>query len=270
VKESLPDLTARFAELVVRPEAEIGLDEGALLIASHAHELDLPARRRELDQLARAARATDADSLARFLFVHSGFVGNTEDYGDPRNSYLDAVLDRRTGLPIALSVLMIEVGRRCGISLHGVGLPGHFLVGAETPATGSDIDPRAFYDPFVGGAKLDASGCETLFSARAPGHVFRSELLAPVGPRRILDRMLANLQHTFLAREPAAAVWAVRLRLLVPGRTAGERAELAAVLWRLGRTTEAATALEDAAAELPGARGDRARRTAAQLRARAN
>ena len=96
----------------------------------------------------RADRHTAA--LASVLFVDWGFAGNTTDYGDPRNSFLPDVIERRLGLPITLSVLMIEVGRRIGVGLHGVGMPGHFLVGV-------DGDPDAFIDPFHAGARARRS-----------------------------------------------------------------------------------------------------------------
>ena len=70
-----------------------------------------------------------AGELSTLLFVAEGFRGNESDYSDPRNSFLDDVLDRHLGIPITLSVVMLEVGRRCGLQLHGVGMPGHFLVG---------------------------------------------------------------------------------------------------------------------------------------------
>ena len=123
------DVTARFAELVSGPEESLALDEAALLVAAHVHPVDLDARLASIDALAAAAPAGDAVALARHLFVDLGFRGNSEDYTDPRNSYLDVVLDRRRGIPITLSILMLEVARRRGIALHGVGMPGHFLVG---------------------------------------------------------------------------------------------------------------------------------------------
>ena len=107
------DLTDRFAELLARPEPEIPLDEAALLIAAHAHpDLDLDARLAQLDALAASAAGLSADELATRLFVTEGFTGNESDYGDPRNSFLDDVLDRHLGIPITLSVVMLEVGRR--------------------------------------------------------------------------------------------------------------------------------------------------------------
>jgi regulator of sirC expression with transglutaminase-like and TPR domain len=110
--------------LLARPEPEIPLDQAALLIAAHAHpELDVDARLAQLDTLAAGSVGLSSTELATRLFVTEGFAGNESDYGDPRNSYLDDVLDRHLGIPITLSVVMLEVGRRCGLRLHGVGMP---------------------------------------------------------------------------------------------------------------------------------------------------
>ena len=125
----MADPTARFTELVQTPEAEWALDEASFLIATHARpDLDLPAQLARLDELAAQAGEPTLDGLRRLLFRDLGFSGNEVDYYDPRNSFLDEVLDRRTGIPITLAVVMLEVGRRLGVPLAGVSMPGHFLV----------------------------------------------------------------------------------------------------------------------------------------------
>jgi len=217
------DLAARFSELVRGPESAIPLDEAALLIAAHDHPVDIPAELRALDTLAAAIDADDTRTLAHALFVERGFAGNTLDYGDPRNSYLDQVLRRRLGLPIALSVLMIEIGRRRGIALVGVGMPGHFLVGSDD----------GFVDPFHGGTVLDAAGARRLFDQTHPGAPFFDHYLEPVGARAVLSRMLANLVNTFLGRTPMQARWALQLRLELPGLPEAERRQGAEALQRL-------------------------------------
>jgi regulator of sirC expression with transglutaminase-like and TPR domain len=252
--------TEAFTRLVRQPEPEIRLDEASLLIAAHDHELDQDAQLDALTALAADA-PDDPEALARYLFVERGFAGNDVDYQDPRNSYLDRVLERRLGLPITLSVLLLEVGRRRGVTLHGVGMPGHFLAG-----TGTGL----FIDPFHRGAVLDADGCRALFEALRPGVPWHPAYLAPVGPRAILIRMLANLVHSLVERNPADAVWALRLRLAVPGVTPGERRDAAALLGTLGHFHEAASALDAVADELDEAGATRAREDAARLRARAN
>jgi regulator of sirC expression with transglutaminase-like and TPR domain len=254
--------TERFTELVNRPDAEIPLDEAALLIAAHAHPVPVRAELEALDTIAAPlAQGSDADAVAAYLFRELGYAGNTLDYADPRNSYLDEVRVRRLGIPITLSVLMIEVARRCGLELRGVGMPGHFLVGAGA---------GAFYDPFHSGARLDVDGCREQFAATQGDAPFRAEYLAPVPTTAILSRMLANLVNTFVQRDPASAVWAVQLRLQIPGLPVAERRHAAGVLGSLGRFAEGAAVLEELAAGSDGADARRAEREAAALRARAN
>src|SRR5680860_971 len=123
------EATERFAEMVGRPEPEIALDEAALLIAAHAYPaLDIGQQLDRLDDLADQADGTGLDGLVRSLFGTQGFTGNTQDYYDPRNSYLNDVLDRRVGIPISLAVLAMSVGERVGVTLAGIGMPGHFLL----------------------------------------------------------------------------------------------------------------------------------------------
>jgi len=257
------DPTARFTELVARRESEIPLDEAALLVAAHVHRgVDVVARLAQLDALAaRAGGVADAATLAHRLFVDEGFTGNRSDYGDPLNSCLDAVLDRRLGLPITLSVLMIEVGRRLGIRVRGVGMPGHFLVGAGA---------AEWYDPFNSGVRLDFDGCAARFAEVHPGASLRPRDLAPVGNLAILERMLGNLQTTLAERDQAALVRVVRLRLRIPTLAPARRVEAARVLGRLGQFAEAAAELERATGSMRGDAADRVARDAIELRARAN
>jgi regulator of sirC expression with transglutaminase-like and TPR domain len=254
------DPTVRFAELVQRPDAEIPLDEALFVIAAHDHDLDPAAQLSRIDALAERA-PSDPDVLARYLFVEEQYSGNDVDYTDPRNSYLDAVLDRRLGIPITLSILMIEVGRRCGAALSGIGMPGHFLVGGP---------PGVYYDPFHAGVRLDLPGVRGLFAAQRGDTTFDARFLEPVGPRAILARVLANLLHSFVDREPGSAVWAARLRLRIPGLSPEERRDIAALLGSLGHFAEAATELESLVGSLDAGGGERAAREAAALRARAN
>src|SRR5204862_32917 len=123
------DATGRFADLVNGREAELPVDEAALLIAAHAYpELDVAEQLARLDALALWCFAPTLDALVEHLFVDEDFHGNADDYYDPRNSFLNDVLDRRVGIPITLSVLTMEVGRRIGVPVAGVSMPGHFLL----------------------------------------------------------------------------------------------------------------------------------------------
>jgi regulator of sirC expression with transglutaminase-like and TPR domain len=258
------DATERFAELVRRPPDEVPLDETALLVAKHAHpDLDLAVPLAELDRLAGDVAGASAADVAGALFGEGGLTGNTVDYGDPRNSYLDDVLARRLGIPISLSVVMIEVGRRCGVRIYGVGMPGHFLV---QPAG----EPDVWFDPFHGGRRLDEAGCRELYEAMGLDAPFTIDLLRAVDTRSILRRMLANLQQTFTRRDPASLAWAVRLELRIPGLLPGERRRLAGLLGGVGRFVEAAAELDAVAADLEGEDAEQVKRNATALRSRAN
>ncbi|MGH9031826.1 MAG: transglutaminase family protein, partial [Acidimicrobiia bacterium] len=193
-----------------------------------------------------------------------GFAGNTVDYGDPRNSYLDDVLDRRLGIPISLSVLTMEVGRRRDIPVLGVGMPGHFLV---RPADTADV----WFDPFNGGRQLDASGCRARFHELQGAEAeFKPEYLEPTPAAALVARMLANLQNTLLHRDPAAVVWVLRLRLRVGATPVRERVALASLLGTLGHFNEAADELDALSDEATGADAEGIGRQAAALRARGN
>lgn len=273
-------LTARFAALVTRPDDEIPLDEAALLIAAHARpNLDLASELALLDDLAAGCKESTLDGLTHHLFDELGFRGNTENYGDPDNSYLDQVVRRRLGIPITLSVLTMEVGRRLGVALDGVGMPGHFLVRHRT-------EPNVFLDPFGGGQRLDAAGCQAIFSTlggtgpgdkgRPPdsGGVSRLQwqesFLAPVGARAILARMLLNLQGVFLPADLRSVTWVLELRLAIPGLPVSDRLGLARALGSLGQFGSAATALDRVAEELPPEEAVTVRAESRALRARHN
>jgi regulator of sirC expression with transglutaminase-like and TPR domain len=258
------DATEHFTELVRRAPDDVPLDESALLIAAHAHPaLDVAGPLAELDRLATGVRDDTADDVAATLFRDESFAGNTVDYGDPRNSYLDDVLARRLGIPITLSVVMIEVARRCGVRIYGVGMPGHFLV---QPAG----EPDVWFDPFHEGRRLDEAGCRELYEQIHDDPPFTPAMLRAVDTRTILSRMLANLQRSFMRRDPASLGWAVRLRLRIPGLIPGERRQLAALLGGVGHFLEAADELDAVAAELTGEDATTVERDAVALRSRAN
>jgi regulator of sirC expression with transglutaminase-like and TPR domain len=260
---------AVFRQLVADPASDPPLDEGAALIAAVGSDADVGATLARLDDLAAGALAfadaRTAAGLAHVLFVDWAFAGNTEDYGDPRNSYLPDVMDRRLGLPITLAVLMIEVGRRIGVGLTGIAMPGHFLVGVVD-------DPECFVDPFHAGAVLDRDGCRARFAAlHGPGAPFRDDFLAPTSARLVLLRMLANLQQTFVTRRSADARWAARLRLAFPELPAEERRRSADVLASVGAFDEAASVIDALVADTPDdAARDALGRQALGYRARSN
>jgi regulator of sirC expression with transglutaminase-like and TPR domain len=237
-------VTRRFVDLVSGPEEELPLDEAALLIAAHAYPgLDVEGQRRRLDDLAAACPEPTLDGLVAHLYDGLGFEGNARDYYDPRNSYLNDVLDRRCGIPISLAVVAMEVGRRVGVELWGVGMPGHFLL--LHPG-----EPRTYLDPFAGGRRLDEDDCRARLEEVQGGTAqWDPSYLDPVGPRTVLARMLANLRTVHVARRRFGdAEWAIRLRLAIPGVPRTEVAELAATIAAQGRFREAARELHGLAA----------------------
>ncbi len=192
-----------FRQAARLPEEGIDLVEGALLIAQAEYlDLDRSAYRGRLEEMGREARevcanppwATTRERLEKLSRVFSErwrFHGNRDDYYDPRNSFLNDVLDRRTGIPITLSLVYIEIGRRAGVELVGIGMPGHFLAGC---AGRSDL----FVDAFSEGAILTGDDCAARLRELQPELVWRPEFLKPVGPRQILTRMLNNLLEIYL------------------------------------------------------------------------
>jgi regulator of sirC expression with transglutaminase-like and TPR domain len=258
--------TARFTAMLGVPEADLPLDEATFLVAAHAHPgLNLDEWLVRLDELAaRSVAARTPTALGEALFVTQGFSGNTEDYSDPRNSLLDDVIDRRVGIPITLSILMMEIGRRIGLSLHGVGMPGHFLVGV-------DAEPDVFVDPFHAGRILDRDGCRSVFAElQGPDAPFAPGYLARTGPRAILLRVLNNLQRSYLERSSVDAVWAARLRLRFAELPLADRRQTATLLGSLGRFKEAAAALDALARDLDEPNASKVSAEAQALRAREN
>ena len=262
------DPVARFLNLVTGPEP--ALDRAALAIAAGADpERDPGAGLAELDRLAEGVR--DLDSLLSRLFVDEGYAGNSADYYDPRNSLLFDVLERRTGIPITLAVVTIEVGRRAGVDLEGVGMPGHFLV--RVP------DTQRYVDVFHGGRRLDQAGCEILFreSTGAADAEFGPHLLPRVSTRQLLARMLENLRGIYRSRKDHVNLeWVLRMRLGLRHDGPELVRELGSVLGAQARWDEASRLLESWA-DGPG-RGartgvdvlDEVRLEARQLRAHLN
>ena len=141
----------------------------------------------------------------QYLFADERFTGNRDRYEDPRNSCLNEVLDRRTGIPITLSVVYLEIGRRAGLRLEGVNFPGHFLVRApENQAAGRES--RLIIDPFHGGALLSEQDCRRLLQKHVGTEVaFSRSLLAPATRAQIVVRMLLNLKRLAYGIRPPVA-----------------------------------------------------------------
>ena len=213
----------RFSQLVSGSEEALDLAEAALLIAQEEHpHLDVSAYLNRLDDLAAAVRTRLPESpspadivlnLNIHLFREEGFRGNTSAYYDPANSFLNEVLDRKTGIPITLSVVYLEVGRRLGLPLVGVGFPGHFLV----KYTGPEGD--VVLDPFLGGITLDhqqlARKLQAMYGEQNPLLGQIPQLLAPASKKDILVRMLRNLKGVYLQKNDFPRALGVIERILL-------------------------------------------------------
>lgn len=255
--------TDELLELVHGP-ASPPLDRGGFLLAAHRRpDLDIDAQLERLDRLAAAVRgAPTLDSISLHLFTSEGFTGDRDDYYDPANSMLDLVLDRRRGIPITLSVVMLEVGRRLHVPLRGVGMPGHFLV---KDAVFDDL----YVDPYHGGARLTGDQCRRFFrSLHGPTARFDPSMLAPVDELEILTRMLRNLTGVYARRgDRHGLVWVTRLASAWPGAGRAEALAHARALAEVGQHLAAARHLEQRSTEL----GDEGlARAAAAHRARLN
>ena len=186
-------------------DGDFDLATGALLIASTDDpNVDIDGCRANLDRMAEAALARtpseagpleELNAITDLLFGVIGFSGNRDDYYDPNNSYIHQVLERRLGIPITLSLLCIEVGRRAGVPVLGIGMPGHFLVRHRD-------EENYFVDAFNGGLLMNRDECGAVLR-QAAGEDARLEErhLNPVTPREILARVLRNLKAIYWDRE---------------------------------------------------------------------
>ena len=204
------DAILELGKLVESPAAdEVGGDFdlalGALLIAStDDSNVDIDGVMGNLDRMASAASSRIPDdgnelqqlnAVTDLLFGVIGLSGNRDDYYDPRNSYLNHVMERRLGIPVTLSLLCMEVGRRAGVPILGIGMPGHFLIRHRD-------EPGFFVDSFNGGLLLSQDECGALLREAAGDAVrLESHHLNPVSPREMLARILRNLKAIYWDRE---------------------------------------------------------------------
>jgi regulator of sirC expression with transglutaminase-like and TPR domain len=234
--------SARWKEIVAGPEEEIDLAEAALIIAAHEYPgLDVAACLTRIadwaETLKRRLRRDigSADTLValnRYLFEELGFAGNAADYYDPRNSYLNEVLERRLGIPITLSLLCIEVGRRVGLVLHGVSFPGHFLVKCAVR------DGVVVLDPYARGASLGLDDLQQRLRAMRggtpPAPDMVQHMLAAAGKKDILARLLRNLKGIYLERRDWVRALAAADRVIeLAPRAAEEYRERAGIYLEL-------------------------------------
>lgn len=188
-------LEQELQQLIDRGKSRLDLETGAFLISRYAYpSLDVPGYKQKLDDMAmevrdrlgkRASGEEVVKALNRYLFSEQGFRGNTRDYYEPENSYLNRVIDRRTGIPISLSVLYLLIGQRLTLPVYGIGMPGHFLVKFDSDRY------KVFIDCFNAGALLTEKDCAR-FLMQA-GYGFEERYLQRSTTSAILGRMLKNL-----------------------------------------------------------------------------
>lgn len=206
-----------------------------LAIETYLHRLDaiaaditrrLPAERYPLRVI---------QTINQYLYDELGFSGNTEDYYDPRNSYLNEVLERRTGIPITLALVYLEVAQRINFPMVGVGMPGHFLIRPAVEEMG------VLVDPFQGGEILFPDDCQErlqqLYGRSIP---LQPEFLVAISPRHFLARMLTNLKGIYLNQNDASRTLAAieRILLLFPEAVVEQR-DRGILYYQAGRWVEA-------------------------------
>jgi len=210
-----------FAQFVSREQFDLA--EASLMLAQDIYpDVDIPAYLGRLDDIAVAIKKRLADdafaeqkviALNYYLFNEMRFSGNVEDYYDPRNSYLNEVMERRTGIPITLAIVYLEVGKRLGLNLKGVSFPGHFLVKLAVKRG------QLVLDPFTGGeaqseADLRQRLAQVLPSGKA-GQAHLDQYLEAATPRQIVARVLRNLKNIYLQTGKLEAALAVMHRMLL-------------------------------------------------------
>lgn len=199
---------SEFEQFLQQPDDQINLAEGALMIARMEYpELNIESCMQEIHQLADEIRDTLSENpnagetltqLNKILFHTKGFEGNSEHYYDPKNSFLNDVLERKLGIPVSLSILYIELGKELGLPLSGVSFPGHFLVKL-------DIDDGAIVlDPYFGGISLSEDDLEDRLQEFYGDKLKKSHfygLLATCSNKNIIARILRNLRNLYMDEE---------------------------------------------------------------------
>ena len=241
------DILEQFDQLGGMPEDDIDLAWAALLIAASEYpELDVIAQMEVLDSLAAGAAKgmgddgdplSSVNNLSAYLFDEVGFHGNDSEYYDPRNSYLNEVLARRMGIPITLSVVCIEVGKRLGIPLEGVGMPGHFLLRHRD-------EPGIYIDPFHRGILLSEDECAQLLrDATRTAVPWDKSYLTTVSNRELIARILRNLKGIYLNQhDHQRALGIAGLAVSLQPNIIGERRDRGLIHYQLGNHQ---AALED-------------------------
>ncbi len=240
-----------FVQMMHRPEHAIELARTALLVAAESDpNVDVERSLKTLDAWAGELAGrfepgwNNLQKLARlrsYVFEELGFRGDRLDYYSPSNSLLHEVLERRRGIPVTLAIVMLEIGWRVGIPFEGVGFPGHFLV----RLTGEPKD--LLLDPYQRGMSVHEEDCRHMLQETTGGAMeFDRELIASVGKRDMIVRLLRNLKNAWLRRgDDAQALAAVDRLLVLHPDDAGEVRDRGLLLFRLSRWPEALAALQD-------------------------
>jgi regulator of sirC expression with transglutaminase-like and TPR domain len=241
---------ARFAQIVSRDESDITLAEAALLIAAEEYpRLEVARYLEKLENLAqhtsfRIGNATGVleiiEAINTTLFDELGFQGNRENYYDPRNSFLNEVIDRRLGIPITLSVIYIEIARMLRLPLQGIGMPGHFIVGFLSDAQ------KVYLDVFNNGRLLSENACADLVAGMSGGKMeFTPNHLAPVTKKQTLTRMLTNLLNIYAgSQDLRRAVAAIERILLITPNSLPHIRDYGLLLGQVGSTNDAIDQLD--------------------------
>lgn len=193
----------RFYQEVRQPDEQINLEKAALYIAQEEYpDLEIDEYLNALDMMADEVQERLPEepyplrilqTINRYLYEDLKFAGNTENYYDPRNSFLNDVIDRRTGIPLTLSLVYLSIAHRLNFPMVGIGMPGHFII---RPAMS---DMEIFVDPFHSGEILFSQDCQERLSQLYSQPVeMRPEFLEPVTNRQFLARMLTNLKVIYL------------------------------------------------------------------------
>ena len=218
----------RFAQVVGCEDARIDLAEACLMIAEDAYPgLDVGRYLGEIERMALRLRARMPQgggaeervlALNEFMFEHLGYCGNVDEYYDPRNSYLNEVIERRTGIPITLSILYMEIGRRVGLPLEGVSFPGHFMVRLRVRSGMLVLDPFAFGAPQSESelrSRLKRVIPEGLSAELPVAELPLEQFLEPASRRQILARVLRNLKGIYRETQKPGRMLEVLNRMLV-------------------------------------------------------
>lgn len=229
------ELTEAFAAVVTAPVVE--LDRASCLIAAHARpEIDVDEELTRLDRLAERGGGS-LESVTRLLFEVEGFRGNQTGYYEPENSFLPSVLDRHMGIPISLTVLLIEVARRCDVIIDPLSTPGHFTACHQCG------DERRYIDAFTQRVMTPQQFAE-MFAA-LPAHVDLESFCDPIDAVETLSRMLRNLTVVYRNRSSRTdLVWVTELRSILPNAGVNERLEQVSALSSIGDYARAAKALD--------------------------